>query len=168
MVVAINISLATVQEILDHVVDPEIPVVTIAEMGILRTVHAIQDETGMLFEIVITPTYSGCPAMDMIATQIRMAMLENDIKNFRIKTVLSPAWTTDWMSDVAKEKLRSYGIAPPVGNSTDAASQLPVHICCPQCGSTQTELVSAFSSTACKALYTCKQCLEPFDYFKCH
>jgi ring-1,2-phenylacetyl-CoA epoxidase subunit PaaD len=151
------------------VVDPEIPVLTIADLGILRTVNERLDANGeRQFEIIITPTYSGCPATDLITTQIRLALYENDIRNFIIKTELSPAWTTDWMKDEAKEKLRQYGIAPPVGKSANANLLETTVVACPKCGSTNTKLVSAFSSTACKAFYHCLDCLEPFDHFKCH
>ncbi len=163
------ISLEDVRAILQSVVDPEIPVLTIADLGILRSVNERVDENGDLqFEIIITPTYSGCPATDLITTQIRMALFENNIRNFSIKTVLSPAWTTDWMNDEAKEKLRLYGIAPPVGKSTDVGLLEATEVACPRCGSKNTKLVSAFSSTACKAFYHCLDCLEPFDHFKCH
>ncbi|MCA0381240.1 MAG: phenylacetate-CoA oxygenase subunit PaaJ [Bacteroidetes bacterium] len=152
--------------LLQTVVDPEIPVLTIAEMGMLRGVQW-QEATGE-WEVLITPTYSGCPATDMIRAQIRMTLLENGISNVRITQVLSPAWTTDWMTDTAKKKLRQYGIAPPVGKSIDGALLENTVVLCPRCGSSNTHLVSAFSSTACKAFYTCNECLEPFDHFKCH
>lgn len=162
-------NLAHITSILNTVVDPEIPVMTISDMGILRDVKEKLDVQGdQQFEIIITPTYSGCPAMDLIAAQIRMTLFENGIKNFTIKTVLSPAWTTDWMTDEAKEKLRQFGIAPPVGKSMDEAMLDTTVVACPRCGSSNTILVSAFSSTACKAFYECKDCLEPFDHFKCH
>lgn len=162
-------NLAHITSILNTVVDPEIPVMTIADMGILRDVNEVVDENGKhQYEVVITPTYSGCPAMDMIAAQIRLVLFENGIRNFNIKTVLSPAWTTDWMTESAKEKLRAYGIAPPVGKSIDDAMLESTTVACPQCGSTRTKLVSAFGSTACKAFYECLDCLEPFDHFKCH
>lgn len=144
---------------------------TITDMGILREVKWLDAaELPPIggWELVITPTYSGCPAMDLIAAQIRMTLFENGIKNFTIKTVLFPAWTTDWMTDEAKEKLRQFGIAPPVGKSMDEALLESTIVACPKCGSTNTKLVSAFSSTACKAFYECKDCLEPFDHFKCH
>ena len=160
-----------VKELLQSVVDPEIPVMTIADMGILREVNVLDAEQlppSGGWEVVITPTYSGCPAMDMIAAQIRMVLFEKGIRNFKIKTVLSPAWTTDWMTDAAKDKLRRYGIAPPVGKSMDDALLESTVVTCPHCGSNNTKLVSAFSSTACKAFYTCNDCLEPFDHFKCH
>jgi ring-1,2-phenylacetyl-CoA epoxidase subunit PaaD len=118
--------------------------------------------------IRITPTYSGCPATDLIAMQIRLALAEHGISHYCIQQVLSPAWTTDWMTEVAKEKLRQFGIAPPVGKTIDEVTLENTVVACPRCGSTNTKLVSAFSSTACKAFYECLDCLEPFDHFKCH
>jgi ring-1,2-phenylacetyl-CoA epoxidase subunit PaaD len=155
-----------IQSILEQVVDPEIPVLTIADLGILRGVE--WDEPAQQWIVKITPTYSGCPATDLISTQIRLTLLEHGIRNFSIRQVLSPAWTTDWMNEAAKEKLRQYGIAPPVGKSLDEATLENTAVPCPRCGSTHTKLVSAFSSTACKAFYECLDCLEPFDHFKCH
>jgi ring-1,2-phenylacetyl-CoA epoxidase subunit PaaD len=153
-------------QILESVVDPEIPVLTIADLGILRGVD--WEDAAQQWVVRITPTYSGCPATDLIATQIRLTLAEHGISNYRIQQVLSPAWTTDWMTDSGKSKLRQYGIAPPVGKSLDEATLGNTVVACPRCGSTQTKLVSAFSSTACKAFYECKDCLEPFDHFKCH
>ncbi len=150
-------------EILDSVTDPEIPVLTIADLGIIRKVEFVAEED--CWEIHISPTYSGCPAMDMIFTQIRMSLYAHDISNFRIKQVLSPAWTTDWMTETGKEKLRTYGIAPP----DPSAGKTPgKSVVCPNCGSSRTSIISEFGSTACKSLYKCDDCLEPFDYFKCH
>lgn len=177
------------------VTDPEIPVVTIEELGILRDVRAVrygdknaQGQQGYIIEIVITPTYSGCPAMDQIRDDI-LAEMDHDNIPARVKTQLSPAWTTDWMSDSAKAKLREYGIAPPqhrsdipssvqviqfapknIAISVDslrASSQYGIqNVPCPHCGSCETTETSHFASTACKALYKCLACLEPFDYFK--
>lgn len=155
-----------IQNILEQVVDPEIPVLTIADLGILRGIE--WNESAQKWIVSITPTYSGCPATDLIAAQVRLALFEHGIMNFSIRQVLSPAWTTDWMSDAAKEKLRQFGIAPPVGKSLDEATLENTVVACPRCGSTRTKLVSAFSSTACKAFYECLDCLEPFDHFKCH
>ncbi len=152
--------------ILESVVDPEIPVLTIADLGILRSLE--WDAVAQQWVISITPTYSGCPATDLIAMQIRLALAEQGISHYRIQQVLSPAWTTDWMTNAAKEKLRQFGIAPPVGKSLDEATLENTVVPCPRCGSTHTKLVSAFSSTACKAFYECLDCLEPFDHFKCH
>jgi ring-1,2-phenylacetyl-CoA epoxidase subunit PaaD len=154
-------------EILASVTDPEIPVLTILDLGIVRDVKLSSPssfkEEGQEVEVIITPTYTGCPAMDMIATNIRLALIENGYKNIKITTVLSPAWTTDWMSNAGKEKLKSYGIAPPFSRMDK-----PEPIQCPQCHSTNIRLISQFGSTACKALYQCNECKEPFDFFKCH
>lgn len=150
-----------VREILEQVTDPEIPVLTIADMGILRDVKISGNE----IEAVITPTYTGCPAMDMIAMNIRLALAEHGYKNVKITSVLSPAWTTDWMTEAGKQKLKEYGIAPPVMRSSPLAQQPPE---CPHCHSPNTRLLSEFGSTACKALYQCNDCKEPFDLFKCH
>ena len=140
--------------------DPEVPVLTIADLGIIRDVKLNGDEV----EVVITPTYTGCPAMDMIAMNIRMALIENGYSKIKITSVLSPAWTTDWMSEAGKIKLKEYGIAAP-----DKRFTIPVDgVECPLCNSTNTRLVSEFGSTACKALYQCNDCKEPFDFFKCH
>ena len=148
-------------EILEHVTDPEVPVLTITDLGIVRDVNINGDEV----EVIITPTYTGCPAMDMIAMNIKLALLENGYTNFKITSVLAPAWTTDWMSEDGKRKLKEYGIAPPLIRS-DVPSDRVIE--CPQCYSTNTKLISEFGSTACKALYQCNDCKEPFDYFKCH
>lgn len=160
MVNAVDIKEETIWQILQTVTDPEVPVLTIIDLGIVRAVN-IKEET---VEIVITPTYTGCPAMDMIAMNIRMALIENGYSNIKITTVLSPAWTTDWMSEAGKQKLIDYGIAAPNKKFIIPADGVK----CPQCQSTHTKLLSEFGSTACKALYQCNDCKEPFDYFKCH
>jgi ring-1,2-phenylacetyl-CoA epoxidase subunit PaaD len=147
-----------------QVVDPEIPVLTIADLGVLRDV-AVSDGC---VEVAITPTYSGCPAMNMIALEIELALERAGIRGFKICTVLSPAWTTDWMSDDGRRKLREYGIAPPQASGSRRALFGEQQVACPQCGSQTTELLSEFGSTSCKALWRCKSCREPFDYFKCH
>jgi len=159
--------LAEVRRLLDTVCDPEIPVLTIADLGILRDVR--QQEDGVL-EVVITPTYSGCPAMNAIEVNIRAALQEGGFDNVKITTVLSPAWTTDWLSVEGRDKLRQYGIAPPAEGSKDKKALLGERraLTCPHCGSVNTEMISQFGSTACKALFRCIDCLEPFDYFKCH
>ena len=146
------------------VVDPEIPVLTIADLGVLRYVAV----AGNQVEVAITPTYSGCPAMNMIALEIEIALEREGFRNPRVRTVLSPAWTTDWMSEDGRRKLREYGIAPPVPSSSRRALFGVQQVVCPQCGSENTELLSEFGSTSCKALWRCKSCREPFDYFKCH
>lgn len=169
MVNNVTISKEELLALLQTVVDPEIPVLTIAEMGILRNVEVMPNVEGShQYIITITPTYSGCPATDLICMQIRMKLVESGITNFVIKTVLTPAWTTDNMTEAAMEKLRIFGIAPPVGKSINAELLENVVVHCPRCGSAHTRLVSAFGATACKAFYECKNCLEPFDYFKCH
>lgn len=160
-----KITAEIIWELLGSVKDPEVPVLSIIDLGILRDIKSVQDENEHSWEITITPTYSGCPAMDVISTQIRMVLFANGISNFRIKQVLSPAWTTDWMSVEGQQKLKAYGIAPPQYSSTE--DRVP-GIICPNCGSSNTTAISEFGSTACKALYRCEQCLEPFDYFKCH
>ncbi|KWV57793.1 phenylacetate-CoA oxygenase subunit PaaJ [Bradyrhizobium macuxiense] len=147
-----------------QVVDPEIPVLTIADLGVLRNV-AVHDGH---VEVAITPTYSGCPAMNMIALEIAVALEREGIQRPRVRTVLSPAWTTDWMSEDGRRKLKEYGIAPPLPGSSRRALFGEQMVACPQCGSTETELLSEFGSTSCKALWRCKSCREPFDYFKCH
>jgi ring-1,2-phenylacetyl-CoA epoxidase subunit PaaD len=146
------------------VVDPEIPVLTIADLGVLRDV-AVNDGC---VEVKITPTYSGCPAMNMIALEIELALEREGFSKPKIHTVLSPAWTTDWMSDDGRRKLREYGIAPPAPSSSRRALFGIQQVACPQCGSQNTEVLSEFGSTSCKALWRCKSCREPFDYFKCH
>lgn len=146
--------------LLNQVCDPEVPVLTIMDLGIVRDIKINGEE----IEIVITPTYTGCPAMDMIAMNIRLALIENGYKNIKITSILSPAWTTDWMSEDGKRKLKEYGIAAP-----NKRFEIPTDgVECPQCNSTNTKLISEFGSTACKALYQCSDCKEPFDYFKCH
>jgi len=148
-------------EILETVCDPEVPVLTIIDLGIVRNV-TIRKNTVL---INITSTYTGCPAMDMITMNIKLALAENGFKNIEVKQVLTPAWTTDWMTENGKQKLKEYGIAPPQKNSRETPD---TGIECPQCNSIDTVLISEFGSTACKALYKCNTCKEPFDYFKCY
>ncbi|MFM6924331.1 MAG: 1,2-phenylacetyl-CoA epoxidase subunit PaaD [Ferruginibacter sp.] len=160
MVAATDISNQNIQNILEQVCDPEIPVLTIADLGIIRDVKLNGDEV----EVIITPTYTGCPAMDMIAMNIKMALIENGYSKVKVTSVLSPAWTTDWMTEAGKAKLKQYGIAAP-----DKRFTIPVDgVECPLCNSANTRLISGFGSTACKALYQCNDCKEPFDFFKCH
>jgi ring-1,2-phenylacetyl-CoA epoxidase subunit PaaD len=147
-----------------RVVDPEIPVLTIADLGVLREVTVKNGNV----EVAITPTYSGCPAMNMIALEIELALEREGFRHPKIRTVLSPAWTTDWMSEDGRRKLREYGIAPPLPSSSRRALFGLQEVACPQCGSKDTELISEFGSTSCKALWRCLSCREPFDYFKCH
>jgi ring-1,2-phenylacetyl-CoA epoxidase subunit PaaD len=158
---------------LEAVPDPEIPVVSIRELGILRDVRRAPD--GVL-EVLITPTYSGCPAMSQIAEDVAHALEVAQLTPYRIATVLAPAWTTDWMTAAAREKLRAYGIAPPTGDcASDAPHEKVIRFvrrpavpapACPRCASAHTERLAQFGSTACKALYRCLDCREPFDYFK--
>jgi ring-1,2-phenylacetyl-CoA epoxidase subunit PaaD len=169
------LSLDAVWQLLEHIPDPEIPVVSIRELGILRDVR--RGAEGEL-EVVITPTYSGCPAIGQMEDDIRSALQSANLPA-RIVTQLAPAWTTDWMTASAHQKLRQYGIAPPQhlsGVSNEAAnviqfskaprSSAATCVPCPRCTSTNTTETSHFASTACKALYKCLDCLEPFDYFK--
>lgn len=153
-----------IYDLIADIPDPEIPVITIEDLGILREVTIKYGKV----HISITPTYSGCPAMKAIENDIKEILNRFDIGPIEIKTVFSPVWTTDWISDEAKEKLRVYGISPPEKSSPDKNVLLNRHVLCPRCNSTNTELISQFGSTACKALYKCKDCLEPFDHFKCH
>jgi ring-1,2-phenylacetyl-CoA epoxidase subunit PaaD len=155
---------ARAREAVEQVCDPEIPVLTIADLGVLRSLDVATDGT---VEVTITPTYSGCPAMDVIGFEVKAALLKAGIDKARVRQVLSPAWTTDWMSEAGKAKLRAYGIAPPAGRTSRRALFGEESIACPHCGSQQTEKVSEFGSTACKALWRCTTCREPFDYFKC-
>ena len=160
--------------ILSTVVDPEVPVLTVLDLGIVREVVLKVSPTGGDLEgaeIIITPTYTGCPAMDMIAMNIRLALAEQGYKQVKVTSVLSPAWTTDWMTETGKEKLKQYGIAPPNPKQQVCNDQLFAPneaVQCPHCNSYHTHRISEFGSTACKALYQCDDCKEPFDYFKCH
>ncbi len=147
--------------------DPEIPILNVIEMGIVRDLK--WDEDKKKWHVIITPTYSGCPAMKAIEEDIKEVLAELQVKNVVVDTVLSPPWTTDWMTDEAREKLRSTGIAPPEKGSADKGLLMGKvkDIACPRCASTNTIMVSQFGTTACKSLYKCGDCLEPFDYFKC-
>ncbi|WP_340149604.1 1,2-phenylacetyl-CoA epoxidase subunit PaaD [uncultured Sneathiella sp.] len=149
-------------DILDLVKDPEIPAVSVRDMGIIRRVEEAEDR----LKIVITPTYSGCPAMEVIERDIATMLTLHGLNDFDVETEISPAWTTDWITEAGRQKLRDYGIAPPA-NRGKAALMGQEAVACPQCDSSNTDLVSEFGSTACKALYKCRDCLEPFDYFKC-
>lgn len=155
---------------LQAVTDPEVPVLTILDLGIVRDVIVNTEGSDTEVTVVITPTYSGCPAMDVIGMNIRMALLSRGIKKVHIQQQLSPAWTTDWMSENGKKKLKGYGIAPPVRKTSDSELGLfeDDGIECPRCNSTNTELVSRFGPTSCKSLYRCLDCKEPFEHFKCH
>jgi ring-1,2-phenylacetyl-CoA epoxidase subunit PaaD len=149
--------------VLGDIADPEIPVLTIADLGILRDVAVKGDSV----EVTITPTYSGCPAMNAITLEIAAALARAGIEA-RIRTTLSPAWTTDWLSDAGRRKLAAFGIAPPEHTSSRRALFGEARPRCPLCGSADTEKISEFGSTACKSLHRCRACREPFDAFKCH
>jgi ring-1,2-phenylacetyl-CoA epoxidase subunit PaaD len=147
------------------VVDPEIPVLTIEDLGVLREVRV----AGAAVDVTITPTYSGCPAMDAIRDDVISALTEAGYSDVRVHLTLSPAWTTDWMSEAGKAKLQKFGIAAPSGRSRVAGSgriSIRMAVKCPHCNSLNTHELAHFGSTSCKALYECRDCLEPFDYFK--
>lgn len=150
---------------LHEIPDPEIPVIDIVELGVIREINALEES----IEVTITPTYSGCPAMKQMEDDIKKKLSEKGYKEVKIKTIFNPPWTTDWITEEAKEKLNKYGIAPPEHSSIDKAVLLGKEriVKCPRCASTNTKIISQFGSTACKALYQCNDCLEPFDYFKC-
>ncbi|MGV0924371.1 1,2-phenylacetyl-CoA epoxidase subunit PaaD [Empedobacter tilapiae] len=151
---------------LEEVPDPEIPVISVLDLGVVRNVEITDNEK---INVTITPTYSGCPAMNAISISIRLKLIEKGLKNINVINQLSPSWTTDWMTEEGKQKMKAYGIAPPTKNpSSDELFSDEQNIECPQCGSHNTRLISQFGSTACKAMYQCNSCHEPFDYFKCH
>jgi len=153
-------------QILQEVKDPEVPVLSVVDLGIIRNVQTAGDK----ILLTITPTYSGCPAMDVINMDIRLKLIEKGYRDVTIKQQLAPAWTTDWMSENGKQKLKDYGIAPPVYGSKSATGNLfsEEAVSCPRCHSAATKLISQFASTACKSMYRCLDCKEAFDYFKCH
>lgn len=157
------VSIARVHAALDTVCDPELPFVTIRDLGILREVR---DSDGR-FEIVITPTYSGCPANDIIALDIANAMARAGIENAHVTLERAPAWTTDWITEGGRAKLLANGIAPPARAAGKRALFSKEIIACPRCGSLETDVVSAFGSTACKSQHRCLSCHEPFEAFKC-
>ena len=152
-------------KLLEKVSDPEIPVINIVEMGIVREVKFLED----LCEVKITPTYSGCPAMHAMEQDIIATLNANGIENVNVKKVYNPAWTTDWLNETTREKLKNYGIAPPVGTSDTDFYELILKktIACPFCNSTKTKLTSEFGSTSCKSLHYCDECCQPFEHFKC-
>jgi ring-1,2-phenylacetyl-CoA epoxidase subunit PaaD len=179
MAAVMKLSLPSLEHVwgwLDAIPDPEIPVISIVELGIVRELAWHDDEC----VVTVTPTYSGCPATEVISAQIRDCLREHGIAHVRLRTRLAPAWSTDWLTPKARDKLRAYGIAPPVGHVSEGWSDVGLRTChtgergvdakiaCPLCSSTDTELISAFGSTPCKSLHRCRQCREPFDYFKCH
>jgi len=152
--------------ILSEIPDPEIPVITIVELGVVRDAVELPDNS---IEITITPTYSGCPAMKQMEDDVVSKLKEHGFKEVKIRMVYSPAWTTDWLTTEAKLKLQQYGIAPPEESTSDKSFITGKHkaVTCPRCKSKNSVLISQFGSTACKALYKCNDCLETFDYFKC-
>ncbi|ENU91391.1 phenylacetate-CoA oxygenase, PaaJ subunit [Acinetobacter vivianii] len=153
-------------DVLHKVSDPEIPVLSVVDLGMIRGVDLNEQQ-----EIIVrlTPTYSGCPATDLLKAQIVEALAAEDLIPAKVIIDLSEAWTTDWMSDAGKQKLQAYGIAPPEGTAQQCGTHVHLSdgVVCPHCKSRKTRLLTEFSSTACKALYKCQDCLEPFDYFKC-
>lgn len=153
-----------IEQLLIPVTDPEIPVLSIMDMGIVRDIEI----NGKDILVKITPTYSGCPAMDVIGMDIRI-LLDQLGYNTKIKQILAPAWTTDWITAEGRRKMEEYGIAPPLEETADIMAIMDGKriVKCTNCGSTNTKMVSQFGSTACKALFKCEECLEPFDYFKC-
>lgn len=173
-------------QLLDTVTDPEIPVLSVIDLGIVRSVRINGNIVSMpdkdnddninlvtnldRIEVEITPTYSGCPAMYTIEMEIKSVLAANGLPQVQVVTVLSPPWTTDWISQRGRQRLKEYGIAPPEETTTDKSflTGKKRNVTCPFCASQHTELISQFGSTACKSLYRCKNCLEPFDYFKCH
>ena len=148
-------NVAEIWELLDQVPDPEIPVISVVDLGIVRDVSWCDD----MLEVTVTPTYSGCPATAVIAADIDKAIRKHGVENFRIRTQLAPPWTTDWMSEKGRENLAAFGISPPEPSGGPRS--------CPRCGSSEVSLVSQFGSTPCKAQWRCGACLEPFDHFKC-
>jgi ring-1,2-phenylacetyl-CoA epoxidase subunit PaaD len=180
---ALSPTLNQVWDWLEEVADPEIPVLSVVDLGIVRDLSWGQDQDESELVVTITPTYSGCPAISVIRQDIATALRERGIANVQIRTQLSPAWTTDWLSEKGRLRLREYGIAPPrqsypeaedartatAGCSfADAKGEVAEAIECSRCGSKTTRLVSQFGSTPCKAFYVCDTCHEPFEYFKCH
>lgn len=155
-----------VWDIAAEVPDPEVPVLTIEDLGVLREARV----DGTHVHVTLTPTYSGCPAIDQMRDDVITKLREAGYPNVRVDYTLTPAWSTDWMSEAGKQKLEAYGIAPPSGLSTARQGPIPVSlgVKCPRCGSLRTHEVSRFGSTSCKAFYECLACLEPFDYFKVH
>ena len=157
----------TIYSYLEEINDPEVPVLSIIDLGIVRDVRMNKEE----LEVIITPTYTGCPAMDMITATIKIQLATLGFKKVKVTQALSPAWTTEWMSEEGKRKLKEYGIAPPNPKQQVCDQKLFAEaeaVQCPHCDSYHTHRISEFGSTACKALYQCDDCKEPFDYFKCH
>jgi len=168
---ALDVTVEQVWGWLGDVADPEIPVISVVDLGIVRGVRFEAEQC----VVTITPTYSGCPAMQVISDSVSEALHAHGVEDVRIESRLAPAWTTDWMSDAGKAALKGYGIAPPVQQAIDISGlhagirrRAAPDVDCPHCGSPHTQLTSEFGSTPCKALYKCLDCREPFDYFKCH
>jgi ring-1,2-phenylacetyl-CoA epoxidase subunit PaaD len=159
-----HINVSAIWKLMEEVADPEIPVLSVIDLGIVRNIKLNDEEV----EIYVKPTYSGCPAIDAISMNIKMTLLQNGFNKIKITQQLSPAWTTDWLTDSGKEKLKAYGITPPVGKSFDVKDLADLKVPCPLCHSLDTKIISQFGATSCKALYQCSDCKEPFDYFKCH
>jgi ring-1,2-phenylacetyl-CoA epoxidase subunit PaaD len=162
-------------KLLEEVKDPEVPVLSILDLGIVRDVKVVPPLSGSAGEglgvrLIITPTYSGCPAMDVISMDIRLKLIEKGYRNVSIEQQLSPAWTTDWMTEQGKQKLKAFGIAPPNPKQQFCTEKMFAEeaVQCPRCNSHHTALISQFGSTACKSMYRCFDCKEAFDYFKCH
>lgn len=153
-----------VYQYLKEVFDPEIPVLTLVDLGVVREIDLSENAC----HVKISPTYSGCPAMKVMEEDIIEKLTEKGMQNISVELVLSPAWTTDWITEEGREKLRAYGIAPPEDEvDKNVLFSKPTVVPCPKCGSTHTKMISQFGSTACKAHYQCQDCLEPYDYFKC-
>ena len=151
-----------------EVCDPEVPVLTIEDLGVLRSVHVAGEGEDATVRVEITPTYSGCPAVDAMRDDIITTLTDAGYRHVEVRTVLAPAWTTDWMSESGKAKLEAFGIAPPAPRERGGRVGLGLGIRCPHCGSLHTRELSHFGSTSCKALYLCQKCGEPFDHFKAH
>jgi len=160
MVATKNHTIESVKQLLSTVMDPEIPVLSVIDMGIVRKIEIDGDAV----TVIITPTYSGCPAMHAIEENIKTTLQHNGFLDVKIKTVFAPAWTTEWMTDATKQKLKEYGIAPPMSQSE--VLQIDIPVTCPYCNSTNTQIKSEFGATACKAYYFCNACYQPFEYFK--
>ena len=165
LVNSVMLDIEKITQELSAIPDPEIPVISIKELGVLRDVSY----EGKELIVTITPTYSGCPAMDRFQTDIKDKLKQMMVEQFKIVLQYDPPWTTDWMNDKAKRKLKKYGIAPPAHSTSDKTILMgkKQEVQCPRCNTRETKLVSQFSSTACKAMYQCEDCLEPFEYFKC-
>jgi ring-1,2-phenylacetyl-CoA epoxidase subunit PaaD len=162
-----NIAMGQVYKWLSEISDPEIPAVSILDLGIVRDVILI--DGGAEISVTITPTYSGCPAMDLISMQIRMALMSRGFNKVHIEMQLAPAWTTDWITEEGKAKMKAYGIAPPTRKAKDILDIFEEdEVECPHCHSIHTEMVSHFGATSCKSMYRCLDCKEPFEHFKCH